>query len=131
MSNNQNIDIVIKAIDEASANIKRIENQIANLGNTATNASKQTEKSVGGLSGSFGGLGKSIGIAAAAYATFNGLKGILSLTSQVEQSQIAFTTLLGSTEKMKAMMADIDEFAAKTPFEKVNLTPLVQQLIGM
>lgn len=29
------------------------------------------------------------------------------------------------------MMADIDEFAAKTPFEKANLTPLVQQLIGM
>lgn len=29
------------------------------------------------------------------------------------------------------MLRDIDEFAAKTPFEKVNLTPLVQQLIGM
>ncbi len=28
-------------------------------------------------------------------------------------------------------MRDIDEMAAKTPFEKQNLTPLVQQLIGM
>jgi tape measure domain-containing protein len=49
----------------------------------------------------------------------------------VENAKIAFDTLLGSQEKTKQMMADIDEFAAKTPFEKINLTPLVQQLMGM
>lgn len=129
--NNQNIDIVIKAIDEASANIKRIENQIANLGNASANASKKTEKSVGGLSGIFGGLGKTIALAGSAIAAFQGAKGILSLTSQVEQAKIGFETLLGSQEKALAMMRDIDAFAAKTPFEKSNLTPLVQQLLGM
>ncbi len=29
------------------------------------------------------------------------------------------------------MLKDIDTFAAKTPFQKLNLIPLTQQLIGM
>ena len=131
MAANQNIDIVIKAIDEASANIKRIENQINNLANTAENASKKTDKSVGGLSSSFGGLGKVMGVIGTAFAALEGTKALFSLTSGVEQSKIAFETLLGSQEKALAMLRDIDEMAAKTPFEKTNLTPLVQQLIGM
>jgi tape measure domain-containing protein len=131
MSSGQNIDIVIKAIDEATATIKRVENQVNNLATTAENSSGRTNKAVGGISTSFGGLGKAIGIAGAAYAAFQSVNGLLKLTSGVENAKIAFDTLLGSQEKTKQMMADIDEFAAKTPFEKVNLTPLVQQLMGM
>jgi phage tail tape-measure protein len=44
---------------------------------------------------------------------------------------MSFVTLLGSAEKAKQMMDDINTFSAKTPFESANLTPLVQQLIGM
>ena len=131
MASGQNIDIVIKAIDEASETIKRVENQIANMATTAENSSKKTDKAVGGLSASFGGLGKVIGIVGGAAAAFGAIKGLFALTSQVEQSKIAFETLLGSQAKAKQMLQDIDEFAAKTPFEKVNLTPLVQQLMGM
>lgn len=48
-----------------------------------------------------------------------------------EQAEMSFQTLLGSAEKAKKMMEDISTFSAKTPFESANLTPLVQQLIGM
>lgn len=66
-----------------------------------------------------------------AIGAFQATKALFNLTGQVEQSKIAFETLLGSQEKALAMMKDIDTFAASTPFEKTNLTPLVQQLIGM
>jgi len=131
MASSQNIDIVIKAIDDASANIKRIEGQITSLASASEKASARTKKATGGVSSSFGGIGKAIGLASAAYAAFSAGTGLLGLTSQVEQSAIAFETLLGSQEKARKMLADIEEFAAKTPFEKANLTPLVQQLIGM
>ena len=78
-----------------------------------------------------GGVSRVVGSLAGAFAALEGTQALFKLTSQVEQSKIAFETLLGSEEKAKQMLADIDEFASKTPFEKVDLTPLVQQLIGM
>ena len=78
MASGQNIDIVIKAIDEASETIKRVENQIANLATTAENSSKKTDKAVGGLSASFGGLGKVIGIVGGAAAAFGAIKGLFA-----------------------------------------------------
>jgi uncharacterized protein YoxC len=50
MSSGQNIDIVIKAIDEATATIKRVESQVNNLATTAENSSGRTNKAVGGIS---------------------------------------------------------------------------------
>lgn len=76
-------------------------------------------------------MGKTVRNVLGAIGAYQSTKALFTLTSQVEQSKIAFETLLGSQEKALQMMKDIDTFAANTPFEKTNLTPLVQQLIGM
>ena len=83
------------------------------------------------MKNSFGSFSGFVGKITSIFAAIEGTRAFFGLTSQVEQSKIAFESLLGSQEKAKQMLADIDEFAAKTPFEKVSLTPLVQQLIGM
>lgn len=127
----QSIDIVVKAIDDATATLKKVQGEVDNLSKKVNEASKSASKASGGISSSFAGIGTAVMGAVTAVGLFQGTKALLSLTSQVEQSKIAFETLLGSQEKALAMMKDIDEMASKTPFEKTNLTPLVQQLIGM
>jgi len=49
---------------------------------------------------------------------------------KMEQSQIAFETMLGSAEKAKDLLQDITDFAAKTPFELNGLINSSKQLIA-
>lgn len=65
-----------------------------------------------------------IGLGAAALAT--GVKTAASL----EQAQISYNTLLGSTDKAKAHLADLQKFAAATPFELPGLIQADRLLIG-
>jgi tape measure domain-containing protein len=66
-----------------------------------------------------------LGIAAAAGAFF-GLKTAASL----EQAQISFETLLGSSSKAKSHLEDLKDFAARTPFELPGLINMDRLLIG-
>jgi tape measure domain-containing protein len=61
------------------------------------------------------------GIVQAGFA-FNGLK---------EQATVAFTNLLGSGEKAKAFLDELQAFAARTPFEFKELTQSAQKLTAM
>jgi len=58
-----------------------------------------------------------------------GIKAIQTF-GKVEQSTIAFTTLLGSQEKATALVKQIQEDAAATPFEFQPLIDMNQRLIG-
>jgi tape measure domain-containing protein len=64
------------------------------------------------------------GLAIAAVAS--GLK----TAAGMEQAQIAFAQLLGSSTKAKAYLADLAEFAAATPYELPGLIDASRQLIG-
>jgi len=44
-------------------------------------------------------------------------KGFLNATTQVENLETQFKTLLGSTDKAKDRIAELSEFASKTPFQ--------------
>jgi tape measure domain-containing protein len=48
-----------------------------------------------------------------------------------QQGEIAFTTMLGSADKAKAFMADLQEFAARTPFEYASLMQASQKMLAM
>ncbi len=48
-----------------------------------------------------------------------------------EQTQIAFTTMLGSGEKATAFLKDLERFAVKTPFEFDDLTRAAQRMKAM
>jgi tape measure domain-containing protein len=47
-----------------------------------------------------------------------------------EQLQVAFTTMLGSAEKAKTMMADLSQFAAATPFESPEIQNASKMLLA-
>lgn len=58
-------------------------------------------------------------------------KEVVTLADNLEQANIAFTTMLGSEEKAIAMLQDLSEFAKKTPFELTDVRQNAKQLLAM
>jgi tape measure domain-containing protein len=55
----------------------------------------------------------------------------LKIAASMEQAQIGFETMLGSGAKAKAFLADLQQFAAKTPFEFPELQSAASSLISV
>ena len=94
-------------------------------------------KAEGGFTALGGKIRTGLGAAAAAAgAAIVGL-GIAGVTTGVktaaalQQSEVAFTTLLGSTGKAKSFLADLSAFATKTPFELPGLVDASRMLVGV
>ncbi|MCW1049187.1 tape measure protein [Priestia sp. JV24] len=75
----------------------------------------------GGILGVFGGL--------AAAITAAGGAAIVS-AAKYEQTEMAFTTLLGSGQKAQSFLKDLANFAANTPFDLTGLQSSSQQLLA-
>lgn len=59
-----------------------------------------------------------------------GIGAIVKLGSEVEQTNVAFTTLVGNETKAASMLGEIAQFAADTPFEKFGLTKNAQLMLN-
>lgn len=95
----------------------------------ATSTFKRVGSSLATIAGGFalggavsGGLSKAFDFAKNAAIGFN---------SELQQSSIAFTTMLGSGQKSKAFLDDLQSFAKTTPFEFGNLVSNAQNMMGM
>lgn len=69
--------------------------------------------------------------AAASVALAAGIKQGLSVYSFTEQAEISFETLLGSAQRAKDYLADLQTFAASTPFELPGVVSAARQLLGV
>ncbi len=101
-----------------------------------TNSALQTLSNTGGgaLTGIINDLGR-IGLAAngikAIGTTFVGLGNTLtSSNAQLEQTKVAFTTMLGGADKADEMIGKLRNFAATTPFELKGLEGNTQKLLA-
>jgi len=85
-----------------------------------------------GLSNVLAGLASPAGLAGAALgaAGVAGVGGIMSLAAQTESLATQFEVLLGSADAAKQMMAEINKFAAATPFEQMELGEVAKQLLA-
>jgi len=63
-------------------------------------------------------------------AAFLGKK-FLEQAASFEQSQIAFTTMLGSAEKANALLKELADFAKRTPFELKGVEMAAKQILAM
>jgi tape measure domain-containing protein len=141
---------------EAQALLKR---SSAEMKNTAQNANtakgKATElsgaltktgqsasaagKNLSTVSNAVAGLGSRIGAAVAGIAAFSavsrafdGLKSaVLGFNGQMEQSRIAWTTMLKSADAADVMLRELQRFAAGTPFEFPELEASSKRLLAM
>jgi len=84
---------------------------------------------LGGAGGMIGGLALGgIAVAGAGIAILG--KNIISTTADLEQNQIAFTTMLQSAEKAKTLMADIKKLEAQTPLTTSDLNNSAKTLLA-
>ena len=125
------LKITIMMQDLASAGLKKIQEQ---LGLTHTNAQK--------VGSSLMGMVKSFALSTAAgiglYNTVSQLAGRVvdfvktsyTLSSSMEQSAIAFETMLGSAEAAGKMLKDLKDFAATTPFEFMELQGAAKRMMA-
>jgi tape measure domain-containing protein len=86
-----------------------------------------------GLTG-MAGAATSAGLALTAVAGAGVAAGTalgVKTAASLEQSQVAFTTLLHSSTKAKDFLADLSKFAAATPFTMPGLVDASRQLLGV
>ena len=107
----------------------------------ASGAFRSADKSAGMLHGTLSKMGGFLktGLVAAATGGAIAIAGIgayalktgIETASSMQQANIGFETLLGSAEKAKKYVADLSEFAAKTPFEFAGLVDASRLLLGV
>lgn len=114
-----------KGLDRGLARSDRKLKGFAKGGTAAMAGVGRAASSLGAVAGV--ALPASIAVGAGAAIVSIGKMGI-AYNSLKEQAEIAFTTMLGSGEAAREMLADLETFAAKTPFEFEKLLPQSQQL---
>ena len=104
----------------------------------ALRGSDKALHSFGKLSANVGGtvakgmatLGVAVGATMAATATAVTVAGF-KFNNLSQQGQIAFETMLGSADKAKKFLGELQTFAAKTPFEYASLMQASQKMLAM
>ena len=92
---------------------------------------------LGGATGALSGFAGVAAAAAGAVASIGIVKAgadfgqfALDVASTAEQTEIAFTTMLGSAEAAEDMMSQLADFAMNTPFELSDLQTATRQLLA-
>jgi tape measure domain-containing protein len=113
-----------KQLQELIGRIEALEGEQAKAARAAANHADKLER----LRGVSQAAANTMTVVAAGLAA----AGIASikLAADLEQSRVAFTTLLGSAEKADAFLKDLAKFAASTPFEFVGLQDSARRLLA-
>ena len=110
-------------MDSASGPLKGIAASVQSVGKAASGIGATLGAGLGlaaGMAG-FAGIAGVLGSAKGAMIDFN---------ASMEQSQVAFTTMLGSGEKATAFLGDLQKFAATTPFEFPELQDAAKRMLA-
>ncbi len=101
----------------------------ANAGASATSAafSRLSRDILGGTAAS---LGLTLGIAGATAAVVKFGASSVRAAMDFEQTEIAFTNMLGSAERAGTFLNELRDFAARTPFEFTGLTDASRRLMA-
>jgi|GEM_PF-5299105 len=110
MADSRTLQILIEAKNNASKELGILGQQLKGL--------EPDFKSIRNIGvGMFASIAGSIGLA-------------VSKTGEFEQTQIAFSTMLGSEEKAYKLLQEMTEFAKTTPFELAGLEDQVKKLLA-
>ena len=112
-----------KGLDQKQATnelAKDIEQKVGNAGDKA--GSKLQQSLWGGLK-ALVGLGVTKALSTAAWRAY-------TLAGNLQQADVAFTTMLGGAEAARKMLQDLSDFAANTPFELTGVRETAKQLLA-
>jgi phage tail tape-measure protein len=112
--NNQKLDGVTKEVKELGDEVNKTENKSGSLFSKIS---------------SF--IGKAAIVTAVTTAVTKIGKAVVQLGNNAEQATISFTTMLGDANKAKTLLAQLSDFAKKTPFELTGIRESAKQLLAM
>lgn len=114
-------------IDDFNVSAQAMERRIKDFSNSAVEEVAEVEDS-------FRGMAERAGQYISYYLIGQGMHGlvssIISTRGQFQQLQIAFETMLGSTPKALALMDQMVDTAAKTPFDLMGVAEGAKQLMA-
>lgn len=114
ISNSEANEAIDETTGKASSAHKKLSGLFGNVGKIALGAGKVIAAGVGATATAFTALGASA----------------VKYNAQMEQYNTSFEVMLGSEEKALALVADLKEKAAKTPFEMSDLANTTQLLLN-
>ena len=122
----------------AQAAVQGVKDKLAGIRDKVVNLRVNTngaEGNVEGVTASFGRFAPQALAAAAAIMSVEkalsaGKSAFIDYNAQLEQTRVAFTSMLGSAQLADTMIADLQKFAAETPFEMPGVRDAAQQLLA-
>ena len=138
-------DLVIRAAirDELSAPLEAIRQEMKATGQAAEGAGRKANIGARGFDAMAGGVGRMVkatgrvavlglgALTAAIGAVTVGAATMgIKTAAQMQNAEVAFTTMLGSGKKAAAFLSDLKKFAAATPFEFPELQTAASSLIS-
>ena len=112
------LNIIISLKNEASKQLAGLKGDL--------NRMNSSIKAARGASFAFAGALTAVGIGVGKLGQM-----AIGAADQFEQSNIAFTTMLGSADKAQTMLKKLAAFARKTPFELTGIEDNAKQLLAM
>lgn len=95
-----------------------------------TNTSKEIEKNGLGIEDMFNKMTKAAAAFGAGFTAKELIQNIIQARGEIQQLEVAFTTMLGSGEKANVLIAQLIETAVKTPFELRDVADGARQLLA-
>lgn len=125
MNNNGGNYVYALGLDTAAfaSSVDKAKRMFQGLGDTATAAGEEADEAFNKMKDSIASVaaGVSLGMLA---------KKVAEVRGEVQQLEVAFETMLGSKQKADALMAQMVELAAKTPFGLQDVTNGAKQLLA-
>ena len=95
-----------------------------------TNTSKEIEKNGLGIEDMFNKMTKAAAAFGAGFTAKELIQNIIQVRGEFQQLEVAFTTMLGSSEKANVLMAQLTETASKTPLDLQGVANGARQLLA-
>ena len=122
----------------AQAAVQSVRDKLAGIRDKVVRVKVDTggaEANVGGVSNSLAEFATKAGLAALAVTALQsalsaGKSAFIEYNAELEQTRVAFTSMLGSAAQANAMIGDLQKFAAETPFEMPGVRDAAQQLLA-
>lgn len=92
--------------------------------------SRKTDDIANKINESFGKIGAAVGLITTGLGILAPLGLGIKMASEFETTRVAFETMLGSAEKAKQLLEEIDDLAAKTPFELPDVEKGYKRLLA-
>lgn len=116
-------DMFTSPLARISDALKRVNDQVEDLDSNVDQMSNNSGSKLGGLMGVVTRLG-------AAFVTFESVKALFNMGVQAEQTRIKFEVLLGSAAKGKALLDQLNQYAAYTPYSNDGIAKAAETMLG-